>query len=269
MLTPDVLDDVFEARKYLEDLDVPAPEVVLILGSGLGNVADTVEQAVRVPPRKLPDYPVSTAPGHKGQLVFGRLEGKDVMMVQGRIHVYEGYTAHQAAFPIRLARALGASAFIVTNAAGGINPDFSPGDLMLIANHINAALDNPLDDPKLLAPPKTSAYDPEWIDQVIHRTRGTVSLKQGVYLWTKGPAYETKAEIRAFARMGADAVGMSTVPEVLQAQALGMRVLGISTITNHAAGLSPESLKHEDVLEVGRQIQATLERLLRIILQNM
>ena len=264
--------DVTEAKEHLLAMAVPKPEFILTLGSGLGSVAETIEQAIVVPSREIPGYPVSTAPGHKGQLVFGTLEGKNVMIVQGRTHVYEGYSAHEVAFPIRLGHAIGASKFIVTNAAGGINTDFTPGDLMIITDHINLALDNPLEARVLLdnsgKPQKPSAYDAEWIDQVIDISREVFVLKQGVYLWTKGPAYETKAEIIAFSRLGADAVGMSTVPEVTQAHQLGMRVLGISTITNHAAGLSPDELKHEDVLKVGQQIKATLEQLIRIILQN-
>ena len=266
------LADVQAGVDYLAPHSLVSPEVLLILGSGLGHVADSITDAQSFPTHDIPGYPISTAPGHKGRLIFGALEGRNVMVVQGRIHVYEGYTPHEAAFPVRLAKALGASKFIVTNAAGGINPSFSPGTLMLITNHINMVLDNPLEARTLIDPhatPIDSPYDSAWIAAVLGATQQSgIDLQQGVYLWTHGPAYETKAEIRAFSRLGADAVGMSTVPEVNQAHALGMQTLGVSTITNHATGLSPDLLKHEDVLEVGRQLKSTLEHLLRIILQK-
>ncbi|MBX2820308.1 MAG: purine-nucleoside phosphorylase [Rhodothermaceae bacterium] len=260
------MNDTQPALEYLAPYNLPTPEVLLILGSGLGSIADTIDSSQVISTKNIPGYPVSTVPGHKGRLVFGQLEGKHVMVVQGRIHVYEGYTPYEAAFPVRLAAALGARKFIVTNAAGGIHPDFSPGTLMLISNHINMAMEPPpIPHP---GPPAVSPYDTAWINQILDLTRDQISLQKGVYLWTKGPAYETKSEIKAFAALGADAVGMSTVPEVSQAHTLGLKTLGISTITNHAAGLSPILLKHEDVLEVGKGIQTTLESLVRLILRE-
>ena len=255
-----------QALEFLAPFGITPPEVLLVLGSGLGSIADTIENGIVVSTRDIPGYPVSTVAGHKGRLVFGQLEGKQVMVVQGRIHVYEGYTPSQAAFPVRIAAALGAKKFIVTNAAGGIHPNFSPGTLMLITNHINMAIEPPPIPHQ--GPSKETPYDLPWINQLLDLTRDRVSLEQGVYLWTKGPAYETKSEIKAFAALGADAVGMSTVPEVMQAHALGLKTLGISTITNHAAGLSPFLLKHEDVLEVGKRIKTTLEWLVRLILRE-
>lgn len=260
------MSDTKAALNYLAPLVTRPPEILMILGSGLGHVADTVDAATTVSTRDIPGYPISTVAGHKGRLVFGELEGKEVMVVQGRIHVYEGYSPHEAAFPVRLASALGVKKFIVTNAAGGINPDFGPGTLMLISNHINMATEPPpMPHP---GPPEKSPYDQAWIQQILDITQRKIPLQKGIYLWTKGPAYETKSEIKAFATLGADAVGMSTVPEVMQAHTLGLKTLGISTITNHAAGLSPFLLKHEDVLEVGKTIQTTLEELVRIILRN-
>ena len=260
------MNDTKAALEHLASYKFATPEYLLILGSGLGSIADTVRNGVAISTKDIPGYPISTVPGHKGRLVFGELEGKKVMVVQGRIHVYEGYTAYQAASPVRLAAALGVKRFIVTNAAGGIHPRFSPGTLMLISNHINMSTDPPqIPHP---GPPDESPYDSPWINQILDLTKEEVTLEKGVYLWTKGPAYETKSEIKAFAELGADAVGMSTVPEVMQAHTLGLRTLGISTITNHAAGLSPFLLKHEDVLEVGKGIQATLEWLVRIILRE-
>lgn len=260
------MNDTLPALEYLTSHNIATPEYLLILGSGLGSLAETVTKGIALSTKNIPGYPISTVAGHKGRLVFGELEGKQVMVVQGRIHVYEGYTAYEAAFPVRLASALGATKFIVTNAAGGIHPSFSPGTLMIISNHINLATEPPeIPHP---GPPNVSPYDSAWINQILDLTKEEVSLKKGVYLWTKGPAYETKSEIKAFAELGADAVGMSTVPEVTQAHTLGLKTLGISTITNHAAGLGSSLLKHEDVLEVGKGIQTTLEWLIRIILRE-
>lgn len=249
-----------------------APDYAIILGSGLGPLADAVEDAIVIPTQEIPGYPRSTAPGHQGRLVFGLLEGKRVAVIQGRVHFYEGYTARKVTFPIRLVHALGAKKLLVTNAAGGINPRFKPGTLMFISDHINAAFANPLIGPNLDGGPRfpdlQNVYDAAWLDQAEQAAlKAGITTRRGVYLWTQGPSYETKAEIGLFRNMGADAVGMSTVPEVLQANYLGMQVLGISTITNPAAGLSAIPLNHDDVLEVGQSIKATLEHLVRLILQ--
>ena len=261
------------ALDYLHSFSVSPPEVAIILGSGLSQFADSVHISATIPTRDIPGYPVSTAPGHKGQLIFGTFENRNVVLVQGRIHAYEGYTACEVAFPVRLASSLGATHLIVTNAAGGIERSWTPGTLMLIRDHINMTFDHPLRGPRstlyAIDPPSPSPYDHDWLSRVkkAAHIKG-ISVKEGVYLWTKGPSYETKAEIQAFDRIGANAVGMSTVPEVIQAHQLDMSVLGVSTITNYAAGLGTEELKHEDVLMVGQQIQTTLKQLLRIILHN-
>lgn len=244
------------------------PEIVLILGSGLGSLADEAEDAVGVPTEEIPGYPTSTVIGHAGRLVFGRFGGKDVLFVQGRVHLYEGHHPDTLAIPVRLAAALGAQRLLVTNAAGGCNSSWPPGTLMFITDHINMAFANPLAGPVRNGEPRfpdmSAPYDPEWLDQAerLALEQG-IATKRGVYLWTRGPSYETPAEIRFFQRIGADAVGMSTVPEVLQAVSLGMKVLGISAITNYAAGLSSEPLDHEEVLEVGRMVRDTFARLVR------
>jgi purine-nucleoside phosphorylase len=246
------------------------PELVLILGSGLGALADEAERAVAVATEEIPGYPVSTVQGHAGRLVFGRLEGREVLFVQGRVHFYEGLPASALTVPVRLAHALGARRLLVTNAAGGLNPAWPPGTLMLITDHINHAFASPLSGPPREGEPRWpdlhAPYDPAWIDRAerLALDRG-IAVKRGVYLWTTGPSYETPAEIRAFQRIGADAVGMSTVPETIQAAALGMRTLGISAITNLAAGLSAERLDHEDVLEVGRQVRGRFSALVRAV----
>lgn len=253
------------------------PQVALILGSGLGALADDAENATAVPATAVPGYPPSTVAGHHGRLVFGTLEGTDVVFVQGRVHFYEGYPVQRVTFPVRLVHALGARRLLVTNSAGGINRTFAPGTLMFITDHINWTLASPLTGRG--TPPRAGQngsptaqapyYDPAWTDRaaVVARAEG-IPTRRGVYIWTKGPSYETPAEIRAFAQMGADAVGMSTVPEVIQARQLGMSVLGISTITNPAAGLGAEPLDHDDVLAVGERVRARLAQLVRGILHE-
>ncbi len=250
-----------------------APEIALVLGSGLGGLADALADPMIVPASALPHYPVSTAPGHEGRLVFGTLEGRRVVCIQGRVHLYEGISPQQVVFPIRLVHALGARKLIVTNAAGGINRQFAEGDLMFISDHINFAFANPLAGPTTDNGPRfpdlSDVYDPAW-----RRRAEAVALNEhiptrsGVYLWTGGPSYETRAEIRLYRQLGADAVGMSTVPEVLQARSLGMPVLGISAITNLATGMNPEPLRHDDVLAVGRRIRDRAERLVRALLRD-
>lgn len=265
--------DVQAAVAAIREHEHRTPEVALILGSGLGALADAAEDARSFATADLPGYPRSTVAGHAGRLVFGRLEGREVLFVQGRAHLYEGHAPRAVTFPVRLIHALGAQRLLVTNAAGGINPQFGPGTLMFITDHINLAFANPLIGPNTDGGPRfpdmSAPYDEAWTDSAEQAALDLgIATRRGVYLWTTGPSYETKAEIRAFAHLGADAVGMSTVPEVIQAQYLGMRVLGISTITNPAAGLSPEPLRHEDVLAVGQQIRANLEKLVRGILRE-
>lgn len=249
------------------------PELTLILGSGLGALADEAEDAVTVPTADIPGYPASTVAGHAGRLVFGRLEGRDVLFVQGRVHLYEGHPPAALTVPVRLAHALGARRLLVTNAAGGLNPAWPPGTLMFITDHINLAFASPLSGPPRPGEPRWpdlhAPYDPAWLDRAERLAlEAGIPTKRGVYLWTAGPSYETPAEIRFFQRIGADAVGMSTVPEVIQAAALGMPVLGISAITNLAAGLSDERLDHEDVLEVGRRVRGRFAALVRAIVAD-
>lgn len=248
------------------------PALALILGSGLGDLADAADDPVAFATADVPGYPPSTVEGHRGRLVFGRLEGMEVLFIQGRVHLYEGHAAREVTFPVRLAHALGAERLLVTNAAGGIHPHLTPGTLMFITDHINWAMASPLAGPNVEGGPRfpdlSNPYDADWLDRAerIALDEG-VATRRGVYLWTRGPSYETRAEIRAFARLGADAVGMSTVPETLQAAYYGMPVLGLSTITNPAAGLSAEPLNHEEVLEVGQQVRRDLERLVRGIVR--
>jgi purine-nucleoside phosphorylase len=239
------------------------PRAAIVLGSGLGHLADEVQHATRIPYRDIPGFPEPGVAGHRGELVAGTLEGVPVLVQSGRFHLYEGHSADVAALPVRVFARLGIGTLVVTNAAGGIRPTFQPGVLMLIADHVNLMFRNPLVGPVLDGeerfPDMSAPYDPELraLARAVAREAGIV-LDEGVYVGLLGPSYETPAEIRMLQRLGADAVGMSTVPEVIAARARSMRCLGFSTITNLAAGISPTKLSHREVLEVGQQVGAAL-----------
>ena len=231
------------------------PEIAMILGSGLGDIAGEVQEKVVIPYKEIPDFPVSTAKGHAGNFVFGMLSGKPVLMMQGRFHFYEGYSGKDLIMPVRVMKLLGINKLIVTNAAGGVNRSFRGGDLMLINDHINYSGVNPLighNDEEFgpRFPDMTYAYDPE-LRETARKTAAelNIDLKEGVYIWFSGPSFETPAEIRMCTMFGADAVGMSTVPEVIAAVHCGIRVLGFSYITNMAAGITGNRLTHQEVLE--------------------
>jgi purine-nucleoside phosphorylase len=262
------------AIEYLRTRIARPPRVVLVLGSGLGGMADEIEDAVRIPYGEIPGFPESTVVGHAGALVIGRLAGVDVAAMQGRFHLYEGWAPSLVALPIRVLYALGARSLVVTNAAGGIRPGMQPGDLMLIADHINLMWQNPLLGPVVGGeerfPDMSEPYDAEYrrIAEAVALER-RVPVVQGVYAAVLGPSYETPAEIRMLARLGADAVGMSTVPEVIVSRALDMRVLGISCITNLAAGLSHDRLSHDEVMEVGARVRDQLVGVVRDVLPRL
>lgn len=252
------LDDCLVAEIVIRDvIGTRQPRVMIVLGSGLGGLADRVEDAVRIDYQRLPGFHVPKVAGHAGELVFGRLAGVEVMLQSGRFHMYEGHTAADAAAPVRVAALLGIGTLIVTNAAGGINRDFTPGTLMLIRDHLNLTGQNPLQGPvregETRFPDMSVAYDAELRETArrVASERGLV-LEEGVYAGLLGPNYETPAEIRMLAAMGADAVGMSTVAEVIAARANGMRCLGISLITNPAAGISVSPLNHDEVMAMAR-----------------
>jgi purine-nucleoside phosphorylase len=260
-----------ETVAYLRERAVRPPDVILILGSGLGGLADEIEAPVRIPYTQIPGFPHSTVPGHAGALVLGRWGGVDVAVMQGRFHLYEGWDAEAVALPIRALAALGARAIVLTNAAGGLRPGMHPGDLMLISDHLNFMWKNPLIGPVVPGeerfPDMSDPYDGELraaAEEVALEM--AIPLDQGVYAALLGPSYETPAEIRMLARLGADAVGMSTVPEVLVARALGLRVLAVSCITNLAAGLGGERLSHDEVMEVGARVCERLAGLIRGVL---
>ncbi len=248
------------------------PAIGMILGSGLGGIAEKIENPVVIPYGDIPHFCRSTAPGHKGQLVYGSLGGAAVICMQGRLHYYEGHHMADMILPIRVMKLLGVRTLIVTNAAGGINLDFQVGDLMLIEDHINLMGRNPLIGPN--APefgPRfcdmTYAYTPA-LRQIARETAREldIDLRQGVYLACTGPSYETPAEIRAFRILGADAVGMSTVPEVIAASHCGMEVLAFSLITNMAAGVLDQPLTEEEVILEGQRKGAVLQKLICEIL---
>lgn len=247
------------------------PRALLVLGSGLGGLADEIEDTVRIGYELIPGFGRSTVEGHAGALVFGRWEGVEVAAMQGRLHLYEGRTPTELAVPIRSLAELGAELLLVTNAAGGIRPGFTPGDLMLIADHLNLTGRNPLVG-RLASGEERFPDMSEPYDRELRRTAAAVALElrvpltEGVYAAVLGPSYETPAEIRMLARLGADAVGMSTVPEVIAARARGMRVLGISCITNLAAGLGGGPLSHSEVMETGARVRERLAALLRSVL---
>jgi purine-nucleoside phosphorylase len=230
-----------------------APKIGVILGSGLGEFADSFEEKVVLPYGDLPNFPRVSVPGHAGRLVLGWIGGEPAVAMQGRIHYYEGFSPSQVAFPARVLCALGIEALTVTNASGTLNPSFAPGELMAIVDHINAAAWSPLvgpNDDRLgpRFPDMTAAYDPALIELLLQAgARAGVSLRKGVYAMLRGPSYETPAEIRALRVLGADAVGMSTVPEVIVARHMGVKVAGLSCITNLAAGIGPRPLTHEEV----------------------
>jgi purine-nucleoside phosphorylase len=249
------------------------PEAILVLGSGLGGLADEVEDAVRIPFDAIPGFPRRTQEleGHAGQLVAGRLEGVEVVAMQGRFHLYEGWSPAEVALPLRALAALGARLLLATNAAGGIRTGLRPGDLMLIADHLNMMGRNPLTGPvaegEQRFPDMSDPYDERLrrlAAEVARELR--IPLVQGVYAAVLGPSYETPAEIRMLARLGADAVGMSTVPEVLVARAAGIRCIGISCITNLAAGLGTTRLTHDEVMEEGARVRDRLAALVRALL---
>lgn len=244
------------------------PTLAIILGSGLGALADAVEREATIPYGEIPHFPVSTAVGHAGNLVLGTLEGKAVVVMQGRVHLYEGHPAARVAFPARVLVALGARVLIVTNAAGGLRPEWSPGTLMLIRDHLDLLRDHPLrgaNDDRLgpRFPDMTRAYAPELraLVREVAAARG-LALEEGVYVAMPGPTYETPAEVRMLQVLGADATGMSTVPEVIVANHMGARVIGISCITNKAAGITGEPLSHEEVTETAARVRAQFEGLI-------
>lgn len=251
------------------------PKIAVVLGSGLGGFAESLDERKCTRFAEIPHFPVSTVHGHGGQLIIGSSNGTPVAAMQGRVHAYEGYKPSQVVFPLRMLKQFGIEQVILTNAAGGIREDLRRGELVLISDHINLSGQNPLAGPndERFGPrffDMTGAYSPRLraLAQEIAKSQG-FAMREGVYLGVMGPSFETPAEIRAFRALGADMVGMSTVQEAIAARHLGMELLGISCVTNHAAGLQKEPLTHEEVLETGQQVNGQLQRLLSALIPRM
>ena len=251
-----------------------APRVGIILGSGLGGIATAIESARRVPYRDIPGFPDATVVGHAGELIAGILGGTPVVALSGRFHMYEGHDAALAGFPARVLHALGATTLVVSNAAGGTHTALTPGTIMLIKDHVNFMFRNPLigalEPGDTRFPDMSEPYDPP-LRALAHRVARKLglTLAEGVYVAELGPTYETRAEIQMLIRLGADAVGMSTVPEVVVARALGVRVLGFSCITNYACGLSAQPITHEEVLATTARVASQLQALVQGIVAEL
>ena len=263
------------AAKFIQKKTRLRPKIALVLGSGLGAFADEFTQATKIPYSKIPHYPRSTAIGHAGQLVIGTVEGVEVAGMQGRVHLYEGYSAKELAFPIRVFARMGVKAIILTNAAGGVKREFIEGRLVVISDHINLLGVNPLAGPNEdkfggRFPDMTAAYDKRFRELTLAEGRLlSINLGEGVYAAVAGPSYETPAEVRYLRSIGADLVGMSTVPEVIAARHSGLRVLGISCVTNAAAGVLDQPLDHKDVLETAERMKGQFTGLLRAVIPDL
>lgn len=248
------------------------PRIALVLGSGLGDFADDFDEAVGIPYEEIPGFMRSTAQGHAGRLVVGKIDSVPVLAMQGRVHYYEGYSLEEVTFPIRTFDLLGIKTLVLTNAAGGINVQLTQGALMVISDHLNLMGVNPLRGPNderfgPRFPDMSSVYSPELQALVVDEAKAIgVEVRRGIYGALSGPSYETPAEIHLLRNLGADAVGMSTVPEAIVARHMGLEVLGISCITNMAAGISDEPINHEEVMATGIRVRETFAELLRRVI---
>jgi purine-nucleoside phosphorylase len=260
------------AAKFVLSKTKLRPKIALVLGSGLGAFADDFADAVKIPYAKIPSFPVSTAIGHTGKLVIGKVGDVAVAGMQGRVHFYEGYSMAEVAFPIRVLGRMGVQAVILTNAAGGINTEYKQGCLVVIRDHINLHASNPCTGPndERLGPrffDMTTAYDRDFRAVALEAGRKlSMDIREGVYCILNGPSYETPAEIRAMRALGADLAGMSTIPEVIAARHMGIKVLGISCVTNMAAGVLDQPINHEEVLETGERVKTQFVGLLRAVI---
>lgn len=263
-----------EAANFILEKTKYKPQIGLILGSGLGAIADQLENPEFYPYSELPHFPVSTVQGHAGRLVVGTLEGKIVVAMQGRFHYYEGYDIQEVVFPVRVMKALGIETLIVTNAAGAANTDFKPGDLMIIKDHLNLSGANPLIGKNLdefgpRFPDMSNAYNKDLRNRVKSIAQKlNIPVQEGVYAWFSGPTYETPAEVRMARILGADAVGMSTVPEVIIANHSGIKVIGVSCLTNMAAGILEQPLSHTEVMETSEIAREKFINLMKNIVRE-
>lgn len=268
------LRDIREAGEYIKGKIGTIPQIAIVLGSGLGSLVNEIEEPLKIDYRDIPGFPVTTVEGHEGKLVFGKLGGKYILAMKGRFHYYEGYDVSKVVFAVRVFKFMGINNLIVTNAAGGINKDFNPGDLMIIKDHISFFAPSALrganiDEFGVRFPDMSKAYNPELIQLCKDAaSKEGINVREGVYIFAKGPMYETPAEIRAMSILGADAVGMSTVPEVTVANHAGMNILGISCITNMAAGILDEPLSHEGVMEIAKIAEKNFVALVKRVITD-
>ena len=263
-----------ETKKYLLDNIKERPKIGLILGSGLGTLADEIEDGIVIDYKDIPHFPVSTVEGHAGQLVIGKLMGKQVIAMKGRFHYYEGYSMQEVTFPVRVMKAIGVELLLVTNACGGLNPNFYPGSLVVINDHINMTGNNPLIGPNYPElgprfPDMSDAYDKELIG-LVHRVGEKIGVEthEGVYVSISGPTYSSKAESKMFQFIGADTIGMSTVPEVIVAKHSGMRVIGISCVTDMAIFEGTETISHEQVMAVADKTRPKFINLVKSVINE-
>ena len=271
---PPLLKKLYEAKKHIQNLCSDFPDLVITLGSGLSDLSESLDIELTLPYKDIPNFPISTVEGHKGNLIVGSYSGKRVALLQGRVHYYEGYTPAEVVFPTRLVKMLGAKQLVVTNASGSLNPDWAPGEVMLINDHINFTGYNPLLGPNLseLGPRFNDMSEPYNKDLSGKLKQSCIEAgldpHEGVYIGVSGPSYETPAEIKAFQTMGASAVGMSTVPEVIAANHCGLKVAGLACLTNFASGISPHPLSHEEVQEYSLKVKPKLIEALKIFFKN-
>ena len=269
----DLLNQIKASADFILSKSNYKPEIGLILGSGLGSLADSIENPEFYNYSDIPNFPTSTVEGHAGRLVIGTLGGKQVVAMQGRSHYYEGYSMEKITFPVRVMKLLGVSKLIVTNACGAVNQDFNAGDLMVITDHINFSGSNPLfghnlDEFGPRFPDMSEAYNLELRNKVLNVGKELgLDLKQGVYVMFSGPTYETPAEVRMAKIMGGDAVGMSTVPEVIVANHSGIKTVGISCLTNMAAGILDQPLNHEEVIETSARVKNDFIKLMNRVIE--
>ncbi|WP_042353496.1 purine-nucleoside phosphorylase [Bacillus rubiinfantis] len=269
------LHDILEAKNYIFSKTDARPTIGMILGSGLGMLADEIENPVTIPYSEIPHFAKSEAIGHANEMVIGQLKGKTVVAMKGRFHYYEGFSLDEVTFPVRVLKAIGVENLIITNACGAVNTNFTPGDLMLITDHINLVGANPLigrNNPELGTrfPDLSKAYHPELRQKALEvAAKQGMTLQQGVYAWWSGPTYETPAEIRMIRTLGADAVGMSTVPEAIVAAHAGISALGISCLTNMASGILDQPLSHDEVIEVAGKVREKFVNLVKGIVEEL
>lgn len=270
-----MLDKIKQTTEFLKSKVNLQPEIAIVLGSGLGNLGNEINPTMVIPYKEIPNFPVSTVMGHSSNLIFGTLEGKNVVAMQGRFHYYEGHTMQEVAFPIRIMKALGVKYLFLSNAAGGMNPDFNVGDIMIINDHINFMGTNPLLGPNIdelgpRFPDMSEAYNKKLIDLAIKcADKLNIPVKQGVYIGVTGPTFETPAEYRFFRIIGADAVGMSTVPEVIAAVHSDLPVFGVSIITDLGGFDNIQPISHEEVLKAADAAEPKLSAIIKAMLREL